>query len=241
MTNESWYPGNLAVSEIFGPTLQGEGRNIGMSCFFLRFAGCNLKCSWCDTKYTWDWEHYKKEDEIIKMNAEAIYNRLKDLAKGTGHKIQALVVTGGEPLLQQGMWRQVTEVLIREGWWVEVETAGTIAPLTGTEYVSQFTVSPKLANSGNIPAKRYQPQALNAFMNTGKAVFKFVVTSVQDFEEVHKLVDAHDLSPVYIMPEGTTAENLQKVTELIVPTVIEKGYNFTPRLQVELWGQKRGV
>ena len=61
---------SLAVSEIFGPTLQGEGPSSGRRAMFLRLAGCNLSCSWCDTAYTWDWSRYDKKAEVTMMQVD---------------------------------------------------------------------------------------------------------------------------------------------------------------------------
>ena len=78
--------------EIFH-SLQGEGVTIGAASVFLRLAQCNLACSWCDTKYTWDWEHYRYEDEVMVLGVEEVREAV--LAFGCPH----IVVTGGEPLL----------------------------------------------------------------------------------------------------------------------------------------------
>tara|TARA_Y100001934_G_C12314739_1_gene756801 strand:+ start:1203 stop:1580 length:378 start_codon:yes stop_codon:yes gene_type:complete len=80
--------------EIF-QRIQGEGVNLGSPCTFLRLAGCNLKCTWCDTKYTWDWDKYKSEDEVVQISVKNLTCKIKSLHQ------QHLVITGGEPLLQQ--------------------------------------------------------------------------------------------------------------------------------------------
>src|SRR5262245_52198924 len=55
---------SLVVSEVFGPTWQGEGPSIGRRCGFVRLGRCNLACTWCDTPYTWDWERYDPAKEL---------------------------------------------------------------------------------------------------------------------------------------------------------------------------------
>ena len=75
------------VPEIFH-SLQGEGANIGTATVFLRLAQCNLACSWCDTKYTWDWDNYSYEDEVMTLSVEDVRDAV--LAYGCPH----LVVTG---------------------------------------------------------------------------------------------------------------------------------------------------
>ena len=54
----------LVISEVFGPTVQGEGPTIGRRAAFVRLGRCNLDCSWCDTPYTWDWERYDPKVEL---------------------------------------------------------------------------------------------------------------------------------------------------------------------------------
>src|SRR5260370_42452272 len=73
--------GQLAISEIFGPTFQGEGSSIGRYCYFLRLAGCNQHCAWCDTSYTWDWTgrngiKYDPKEEVYKYSVEAVIDEL---------------------------------------------------------------------------------------------------------------------------------------------------------------------
>jgi len=83
--------------EIFH-SIQGEGPTNGTPAVFLRLAQCNLACSWCDTKYTWDWQHFSYDKEVVSLDAREVEERILEL--GCRH----LVITGGEPLLQQGSW-----------------------------------------------------------------------------------------------------------------------------------------
>jgi len=114
----------LNVNEVFGPTVQGEGPHAGRRATFLRMAGCNLACSWCDTAYSWDWSRYERDRETHPTSpvdvAEDIARRGADL----------LVITGGEPMLQQPGLARLLPIL-RSGWGsgqVDVETNGTIVP-----------------------------------------------------------------------------------------------------------------
>jgi 7-carboxy-7-deazaguanine synthase len=225
---------NLLVSEIFGPTLQGEGRSIGMPCMFLRLAGCNLACSWCDTRYAWDWKHYDVRKETDTLSVDQVYDRLKD------SRVKNLVITGGEPMLQQYAVQHLTRRLHLEGWHTEMETAGTITPRT-TELVKQFNVSPKLENSGNAPHRRLIPEALTTLAISGRAIFKFVVQDLADFAEIDELVQRFALYPVYIQPEGIDHELLKRRLQELAGASIERGYYLTPRLHVDIWGQRRGV
>ena len=234
----------LIVSEIFGPTIQGEGASIGMPTMFLRLGICNLACDWCDTKYTWDWANYDYTKELKRMSRQEVFNELLDKSKETPH-VRRLVISGGAPMLQQSKWESIVDKLVTDlGWKVEVETAGTIAPTERVaSLVSQFNVSPKLEHSGNPVEKRYRPEVLRAFKNTDKATFKFVVRDVSDFEEIYAIVEGFsiELDKVFIMPEGQDPETISTRVNELVDRVVWEGYNLTTRLHVLLWGSKRGV
>lgn len=227
-------PPTLAVSEIFGPTIQGEGLNAGQPCAFLRLAACNLACSWCDTPYTWDWTRFHRKDEIQRMPLEAVLPAIDRL--GQHH----LVITGGEPMLQQKALKPLARLLHDKGYYLEMETAGTIAP-ESTELVDLFTVSPKLANSGNSLKARLVPDVLQVFATSHRAVFKFVVCRESDFDEIDELVARFHLDPVFVMPEGQDSAKLRRGARWLVGPAMTRGYRLSPRLHVDLWGRQRGV
>ena len=104
----------------------------------------------------------------------------------------------------------------------------------------QWNVSPKLANSGIPIEKRIRADALVALRDTGRAVFKFVATSIADLDEVATLADAHGLEPVWIMPEGTDPTTWVARAQELADPVLARGWNLTPRLHVLLWGDERG-
>lgn len=240
----------LIVNEIFGPTIQGEGPTAGMPCAFLRLGGCNQHCSFCDTPYTWAFSAKLAELHEDRIRFEP-RRELKKLSQHTVTKtlmameppVYTLVISGGEPLLQQErLIPLLSELLALRKWRVEIETAGTIVPVPQLQVlVTQFNVSPKLENSGNEKGLRYQPEALNTLQATGKSVFKFVVTSHDDWNEIDTLVMTHALHPVYIMPEARSPESYRKHAQAVISGVIERGYILTPRLQIEIWGNIRGV
>jgi 7-carboxy-7-deazaguanine synthase len=231
----------LLVSEVFGPTFQGEGPSLGRRCSFLRLGGCNLHCAWCDTAYTWDWTgrngiRYDPRTELRRATTAELW---QDLAsRGT----DALVVSGGEPLLQQQALLGLARRCRSAGWWLEVETAGTISPVKElAALVDRFNVSPKLANSGNAEDDRHRPEALAALAATGKAAWKFVATGPADLDEVEALVERHGLSPVFIMPEGVTAQAMVQRSRELAADVLARGWNLTTRLHVLLHDRRRGV
>ena len=225
----------LTVAEVFGPTLQGEGPSVGRRCAFVRLGGCNLDCSWCDTPYTWDWRRFRPDEELRRIDADTVTSAVEEMG------VDMLVITGGEPLLQARALMPLLEAAAERGWRVEVETNGTVAPPPQlAPLVAAFNVSPKLANSGVAESERIRPAALAALRATGRAVFKFVVTSPADLDEVAVLAGEHRLEPVYVMPEGTTAEVvLTRMRELAGPALAH-GFHLTPRLHILLWGDRRG-
>src|SRR3989442_11012171 len=105
----------MKVSEVFC-SIQGEGRNAGKKAVFLRLALCNLACEWCDTKYTWDWKNYRYEDEVDEMTTAEIGSKIRSCG------VKHLVLTGGEPMLQQSELLSLIKSLKTEGFYVEVET-----------------------------------------------------------------------------------------------------------------------
>src|SRR5207302_6457823 len=118
-------------------------------CGFVRLGRCNLACQWCDTKYTWDWSIHDPAVELTERSVSSV------MAELDGMNVPMIVVSGGEPLLQQ---RALTELLRQckeRQWRLEIETAGTIAPSpAAVELVDQWNVSPKLTNSGNRLGRR---------------------------------------------------------------------------------------
>ena len=255
-------PNSLLVSEIFGPTLQGEGVSLGKACMFLRLGGCNLSCSWCDTPYTWAFDkrhaamhesgiQYDPQTELRRMSVEEVAELLKKELQQ--NKINLLVISGGEPMLQQDA---IFHLVHRLGFKynVEIETAGTRALLPTYRHLYQgynaqvrFNVSPKLSHSGNDLDKRFVLPALASYANLQNSTFKFVVdpgSYRQDFGEIHQIVAHGGLqihpSRVYIMPLGTHADEVSSgMKELVEPT-LSCGYNLTPRLHTLIWGNERG-
>lgn len=220
------------MSEVFGPTVQGEGPSLGRRAGFVRLGRCNLACTWCDTPYTWDWTRFDPAVELHRVDAAGVVAQVEAMA------VDLVVVTGGEPLLQQSAVAALAAALKPRR--IEVETAGTIAPMPELiGMVEQFNVSPKLGNSGNPRERRYKPEVLRAFVNTGKAVFKFVVQGPEELEEVAAfgLPDAL----VWVMPEGTTADQVRGRLAELAESVVARGWNLTTRLHIELWGDRRGV
>lgn len=228
----------LIVAECFGveqPTFQGEGPNSGTPALFIRLSRCNLTCEWCDTRYTWDWSQFNPRKESKRRTVADL------LAWVLGSDVELVVITGGEPLLQQKKLVPLAMGLLAAGKRVEFETNGTIVPVPEllTDGIG-FNVSPKLANSGVEENKRIVPDALESFAASGRAAFKFVTRTVAELEEIGVLADQYSLDPVWVMPEGTTPESLIKTTRVLADTVAARRWHFTPRLHVLAFPEVRG-
>lgn len=239
----------LPLAEVFGPTVQGEGPHCGRPARFIRLGRCNLSCgkgnaSWqCDTPYTWDTERFDVDRECPDTDVDEV------LTRAAAIPARITVLTGGEPLVHQrkAAFEYLLWMLVhppgRPFGQIHVETNGTIAPTATVGLaVDHFTVSPKLANSGESIRHRVRSMALRAFNNVPElygatVAFKFVCTDPQDLVEVDQLVVDHDLDPdrVWIMPGGTTVTEIVRHHRELADAVLQRGYSTTTRLHTLLW------
>ena len=240
--------------EIFH-SIQGEGVSLGVPSIFIRTSLCNLHCRWCDTDYTWNWENtpwphdrdsepgyrkFKREDHIVEMPIEEIAQLV------TAFPCKNIILTGGEPLLQQPGWIALLQHLrsIDPDYRFEVETNGTITPTAELDaLVNQYNVSTKLTNSGNSPNLRISPDTLAYFAQSEKSWFKFVIAEPSDLEEIKSLITEHNLpkNRVLLMPEGRDDQALQQRRLWLADICRDEGFRYSDRLHIQLWGSKRGV
>lgn len=240
--------------EIFH-TIQGEGVSAGCPAVFVRASRCNLHCVWCDTDHTWNfegtpWPHekdavpgyakHRKEDVTFEITPQDAARRILSF------KCPRVVITGGEPLLQQEEFLEMIRHIRGEmpDCIFEVETNGTRIPCPAfAEAVDQFNVSPKLTNSGMPETLRLVPKALRHFADSPKAWFKFVVCTPGDLTEIGDLQLKHAIprQRILLMPEGRTSAELDKTAPWLAETCRDEGYRFCDRLHVRLWGDRRGV
>ena len=204
---------------------------------FLRLATCNLTCDWCDTKYTWDWERYDYDLEVVPLEPSQVESRILSFG------CRRLIITGGEPLLQQRELAPLVASLKEQDFQFEVETNGTIVPQPElVRDIDQWNVSPKLATSGNTGDRRDQRPAMDALSRLPNAYFKFVLTEPGDIDEVCSLRDKYSLDNqrIVLMPEGTTVGDIQRRSPWVSEVCAKEGFRFSTRLHILLWGDKRG-
>lgn len=225
----------MQINEIF-KSIQGEGPNFGKPAIFLRTAQCNLKCTWCDTKYTWDWDNYDYTKEVKEMTLEEIKEQVLDL------EIKHLVITGGEPLLQQDDLADLLSFL-KPDFYVEIETNCTILPNKMlTDLVDQWNVSPKTKNSGN-PLELYEnDECYYFFANQENCFFKYVVEDESDIPEIKKFVTKYNIpeNRVQLMTQASTKEEISVREKSISELAKANNFLFSPRLHVAMWGAQRG-
>jgi len=231
-------------------TVQGEGKNLGMPSIFVRTSYCNLHCIWCDTDYTWNWTgtpfhhrnspKYQQSEYMVELSTKEV--KLAILA----HNCRNVVLTGGEPMIQQKELIELMKSLrvIDPSYWFEIETNGTLLPKPEfDQYINQYNVSPKLSNSGDAQKFRIRTKVLAFLAQNPKSVFKFVVQSETDLAEILAIKNQFSISPhkIYLMPEGTSPEMLQDKQQWVVEICKEYGFNYTDRIHIHIYGAKRGV
>ncbi|MGH7886591.1 MAG: 7-carboxy-7-deazaguanine synthase QueE [Candidatus Binatia bacterium] len=228
----------MRISEIFY-SIQGEGRLLGVPSVFVRTSGCNLRCRWCDTPYT-SWQPEGKSWTLDKI-----------LAAVADYPTRHVVITGGEPLLATEV-QALTQRLKQRGAHITIETAATIfKPLTA----DLVSMSPKLANStpwkkarGKFAAlheqRRLNLPVIQQFLDAHDYQLKFVVESRHDFAEIGGILSQLknvDPARVLIMAQGTTSRVLNRKAKWIVEACKRHGFSYTPRLHIQLFGNRRGT
>lgn len=219
-------------------TVQGEGRSVGRLAYFIRLAGCNLWCQWCDSLHSVDPQLFKGKTFPID------YSKIPT-------DCHLVVITGGEPTLFD--LTSIRAQLLEANPQCEIEVESNATRFPG-QIVDQFrwNLSPKLSSSKQKSPELDQKRlvGLQAWVeyarhtNLNNVSFKFVITSSNDLQEVLELVQKYQIPKnlVYLMAEGQKPES-QTLTsvEFILEFAKLYGFNFSPRLHIMFWGQKRGV
>lgn len=230
----------MFIAEIFY-SIQGEGELTGVPSVFIRTSGCNLRCSWCDTKYA-SWQPEGEE-----LSIDQIMHRVMEFSS------QHCVITGGEPMLAKDISKLASR-LKAAGKHITIETAATL-PADGI-VCDLASLSPKLSNSTPDSAllngwserhehTRLRPRVISDWIEHYHFQLKFVVATECDLQEVEELLSLIERpfppSKVMLMPEGTDIETVRGRSEFIIDVCKRRGYRYCNRLHLELFGNSKGT
>ena len=231
----------LNISEFFCDTIQGEGAMAGCPAAVLRLQGCTLNCYWCDTKTIRDHGNpYTFEELYELMN---MYDLIDKFNRG-----QHLILTGGSPLLQQGMLTNFIEEFMdryRFKPFIEIENECTIHPNPDfVPLVDVWNNSPKLSTSGNGWVNRYHADIIKFLADQLNSWFKFVICQESDWKEIEVDFIRPQLirqDQIILMPMGRTRKELKANKEMVVNLAIRNNVRYSSREQIVLWSDKTGV
>lgn len=253
----------LEINEIFGPTIQGEGKLVGTPSVFIRFGKCNFNCVGfnveyetpsgikkcaCDTYYAVDlefkdtWTKYKSYDEVVQE-----VDRLTNLYN-YNYKMD-IVITGGEPLLywNKDEFQKLLKHYIDNEHQVTIETNASLNLNFEYEYQKKilFSMSVKLSNSLEPLKKRVNYETITKIINNNPdSYLKFVINEdflAQANKEIEAILENIPKCSVYLMPMGDDAKTVEKNSLSVITMAIENGFNYSDRLHIRVWDNKRGV
>lgn len=235
--------------EIFGPTIQGEGMVIGQKTMFVRTAGCDYSCSWCDSAFTWNGTG---KEEIQMMEAEEIWAELKRLG-GTGFSF--VTISGGNPALLQNL-SDLISLLKKQEIKIGLETQGSRWQEWFMD-IDELTISPKPPSSGMKTDFSTLDRIISQVSNrqAEKHVsLKVVIFDNEDYEYAKYVYQRYPRVPFFLqvgndhLSEVNESELtnilLEKYTWLIDKVMDDhdfKDVKVLPQLHTFIWGNKRGV
>lgn len=239
----------IPVLEIFGPTIQGEGMVIGQKTMFVRTAGCDYSCSWCDSSFTWDGS---AKDDIRMMEAEEIWHELKEIG---GDNFSFVTISGGNPALLKNLDEFIT--LLKENQInIGIETQGSRWQDWFLQ-IDELTISPKPPSSGmetNFEVLDSIFTQLKAGEFAHQVSLKVVIFDEKDLEYAKMVHARYTTIPFYLQVGNDDLANtnndelvkklLQKYEWLVDRVVCDSELNdvkVLPQLHAFLWGNKRGV
>ncbi len=230
----------MRIAEIFY-SIQGEGELTGVPSVFVRTAGCDLRCRWCDTPYA------AGETSGAEFSVDQVLERIAE------YPARHCVLTGGEPMLAADL-PALAAALRARGRHITIETNATHSP-NGIA-CDLASLSPKLSNSrpaDRAPAdwreqheqRRWRPTVAREWIERYPYQLKFVVATAADVDEIQEFIRqlACPIPPekVFLMPEGTDPAVLRGRDAWLVACCKQHGYRYCRRLQIELFGNQRGV
>jgi 7-carboxy-7-deazaguanine synthase len=230
----------LIISEIFGPTIQGEGALIGTPTVFVRTGGCDYRCSWCDTLHAVD---KKYKNDWLEMSANDVFKQVETLSGG-----QPILVTlsGGNPAIQD-----LSELITlgkAKGYRFAMETQGSVSAAWFAE-LDYLTLSPKAPSSKMMFDQVRFDTTLDNAQDTNVSI-KIVIADKEDLEWAGEIKQQYPHLPLYLQPcnleleEPPSLETLTRRTLNLVDEVIQRGWFdaiVLPQLHVYLWGNEKGV
>lgn len=237
----------IAISEIFGPTIQGEGALLGVPTIFVRTGGCDFRCSWCDTLYAVDPAFKKQWRE---MSSEEVLAAVKHLNDG-----QPILITlsGGNPALQP--LQELIQLGHQQGFTFAMETQASKA-CDWFSHLDHLCLSPKPPSSGMGLRRDRLDACLNAAGANTQLSLKLVIADEIDYQWAKALAAEYPQLPVYLQPcnpAPATPDEPDRQTDLhalnnryrwlIERTLSDHWYNvrITPQLHVLVWNNERGV
>ena len=229
----------MILSELFY-SIQGEGKYTGVPSIFLRSSQCNLRCNgtWkCDT---WNLlgkgNEYSTTQIVNWMISSGIMGRIKDYSTH-------IVLTGGEPFIEQQALDFVSLLKNIENCFVEVETNGTQMQEDLFQYVDHITCSPKMSGNGMPYDSRIKKEVLMKIITHPSYCFKFVISNDGDFKECQHLIKELGIKKqfIYLMPAGATREEMISNLPMVWGFAEKYGYRVSTRLHVTAFDSKTGV
>lgn len=239
-------PAEIRVSEIFGPTIQGEGVLIGLPTVFVRTGGCDYRCSWCDSLHAVD-SRYR--DDWRAMSTEEVW---QEVVRLSGGKPVMVSLSGGNPAIQP--LRKLIERGHQEGYRFALETQGSVARDWFAD-LDVLVLSPKPPSSGMETEWEAFDACLRASEGGPEAVLKIVVFDEVDYAYAREAAARYPQLPVYLQPGNHTPppedsdapidiDGVMERMRWLVERVTEDKWfeaRVLPQLHVLLWGNKRGV
>ena len=250
----------LDITEIFGPTIQGEGKRVGNVSIFIRFGRCNLSCTGFQVEYTtpsgakkYGCDSYYAVDNEFKSYWKS-YTNHKDIIKQVrslepkNSKVD-IVITGGEPLIywQKEEFQKLLEYYINNNYNLTIETNATLNIDIKKDYQKKilFSMSVKLSNTLEPITKRVNIKALeNIIKNIDNKYIKFVISkeSIQKAnQEIKNIIKNIPKVQIYVMPLGDNRQTIDKNSQYVINFAIENGYTYSDRLHIRVWNDKKGV
>jgi 7-carboxy-7-deazaguanine synthase len=249
LDGSGWKLSKLPVIEIFGPTIQGEGMVIGQKTMFVRTAGCDYSCSWCDSSFTWDGSG---KHLVQQMTAEEIWNELQAVG---GDRFSFVTISGGNPALLNNLGALI-KLLKENQIKIGLETQGSKWQDWFLD-IDELTLSPKPPSSKmstDFEVLDYIIDQLIQQKLTQNYSLKIVVFDDQDFDYAKAIHKRYPTVPFYLQvgnEDIINTDNSKLLTELlgkyewlIDQVIMDSDLNdvkVLPQLHTYVWGNKRGV